>query len=84
MIIDAFIKIVISVFDIIIDLLPNSLFNSLIDWLDWGTYSDLISNIMYFVPIECIAFFINFCLPFIGICALIGMIRVVWDILPFT
>ena len=84
MIFDQVYIILLQMFDAIIDFLPNAPFTQLLDWLDWTDYAELISNIIYFVPVDCIAFFINWCLPMIACCAVVGMLRLVWEIIPFT
>lgn len=84
MVFDGVITFFITVLDSVIDFLPSAPFNNLLEWLDWDEYSELISNIIYFVPVDCIVFFVNFCLPVIGICFIIGTFRVIWDVIPFT
>lgn len=84
MILDQIYVLLLQMFDSVIDFLPQSPFINLLEWLDWDEYAELISNIMYFVPTDCIVFFVNFCIPVIGLCAVIGSIRLIWDILPFT
>lgn len=84
MIFDFIWRMILGVWDWFIDILPDPPFQAFFDWLPWDEYADFIGNVMYFFPVDLLIVFFNFVLPIAGICIVVGGIRLIWDILPFT
>lgn len=82
MIVDGFLGIVLSVFRSILDVLPNINLD-----LDSGMYSsflDLVSGVVYLLPIDTIVSIGKIVLAILAFRFLISIPKAIWDLLPFA
>lgn len=84
MVFDGIVTFIVNVFDIIIDLIPNSGLDNLLNAIDITQYEDIFSYVLYFIPPDVINFFIVFCLPVILFCLIIGVIRLILEVIPLA
>ena len=84
MVFDGIINFIVSIFDVIIDLIPNSGLESILQAINFTEFEELFANVLYFIPGDVITFFLTFCLPVVLFCLVIGVVRLILEVIPLV
>lgn len=84
MVFDGIITFIINIFDVIIDLIPNSGLENVIQAINFTEFEEMFANVLYFIPSDVITFFLTFCLPVVLFCLIVGVVRLLLEVIPLV